>query len=196
VVVGRFHNADELETALEVLTSADIPCSADQNDPSAGPARMSNHQYFLTVPAAFREQAEKTLRSEIFDPEAEADYQHHFEELSDEELLALNTEGLGEAARRMLDEELAERRLESAPPPVETHGDVDGGLEMVGAFASLEEADSAQGLLQTAGIACSLENQDSQTWSGAGEIRLLVSAADYDRACEILEAQIGGDPEV
>src|SRR5438067_4529453 len=50
VVVGRFHNAEELETALEVLMNADIPCSVDQNDPSAGSTRMSNHQYFLTVP--------------------------------------------------------------------------------------------------------------------------------------------------
>ena len=153
--------------------------------------RANRYQYEVVVPRSFREQAEQKLRTQFLDPEAEVDYQHHFEELSDEELLALNTEGLGAAARRMLDEELAQRGLEASP--AESHGQTDGDLQVVGAFASLEEANLAQSFLQSAGIPCSLENQLSETWSGAGGIRLMVPASDYDRACEILEAQLTED---
>jgi Putative prokaryotic signal transducing protein len=179
-VVASFQYPDQLAEARDVLESAAIPFSI----------RANRYQYEVVVPRAFREQAEQKLRSQFLDPEDEVDYQHHFEELSDEELLGLKTEGLGGAARRMLSEELAQRELEGNALPAEAHGQSDGDLRLVGTFVSLEEANLARGLLQSAGLMCSLENENSEAWSGAGEIRLMVAAPAYDRACEILEAGI------
>ena len=94
------------------------------------------------------------------------------------------------------DAELAERNLASADPQpsvpaVETAaGQADGELQLVGTFLSMEEANFARGLLQSADVPCSLENEFSAAYSGAGALRLLVPASAYDRACEILETEI------
>jgi hypothetical protein len=60
----------------------------------------------------------------------------------------------------------------------------------VATFLSLEEANFARGLLQSADIPCSFENNQAAAWSGIGELRLMVPASAYDRACEILETEI------
>ncbi len=69
-------------------------------------------------------------------------------------------------------------------------GQTEGGLQLVAAFLSLEEANIARGLLQSADIPCFFENEQAGVWSGIGELRLMVPAPAYDRACEILETQI------
>jgi len=133
------------------------------------------------------------------DPE---DFKRHYALLSDDALLDVDRDELVETARICYDAELAERKL--TPPEAEEHpsssaagddpyGQTEGGLQMVAAFLSLEEANMARGLLQSADIPCLFENEQAGVWSGIGELRLMVPAPLYDRACEILETEISED---
>jgi len=126
------------------------------------------------------------------DPE---DFKRHYALLSDDALLEMDRDELVDAARPYYDAELAERKL--APPDTEESGlscdQNDGpsdGPQLVATFLSLDEANFARGLLQSADIPCSFENEKAAAWSGIGDIRLMVPAAVYDRACEILETEI------
>jgi hypothetical protein len=130
------------------------------------------------------------------DPE---DFKRHYALLSDDALLEIDREELVDAARPYYDGELTERKLalpdadESASSPNQSDdapGQTDDGPQMVATFLSLEEANFARGLLQSADIPCSFENEQAGVWSGIGELRLMVPASAYDRACEILETEI------
>jgi hypothetical protein len=127
------------------------------------------------------------------DPE---DFKRHYAMLSDTALLEMDREELVDVARAFYDAELAGRGLASdqAPPgspAMETpSGEVDGDLQLVGTFLSIEEANFARGLLQSADVPCSLENEFAAGFSATGALRLLVPASAYDRACEILETEI------
>ncbi len=184
VVVGTFQYPEELEDARDVLEQAGIPCSI----------RSSRYQYELVVQSSVREPAEQTLRKQYFDPKAESDYQTHFELLNDEELLALETDGLSEAARRLLDEELALRGLEGTKPTAQAGPAAEASLQLVGTFLSIEEAHLARGLLESGNIPCFLENEHAHPGSGAGGLRLMVPAGFYDQACDILETGLNEGP--
>jgi len=128
------------------------------------------------------------------DPE---DFKRHYEMLSDEALLEINSDELVDAARVYYDAELAERRL--APPAAEndpghasaeTVDQPEDGLQLVATFPSLDEANFARGLLLSDDIPCSFENEQGIPWKGIGDLKLMVSVAAYDRACEILESEI------
>jgi hypothetical protein len=128
------------------------------------------------------------------DPE---DFKRHYEMLSDEALLEINRDELVDTARLYYDAELAERELaplgtENDPEhtSAETEEQPEGGLQLVAIFLSLDEANFARGLLLSNDIPCSFENEQRKPWSGTGELRLMVPAAAYDRACEILETEI------
>ena len=134
------------------------------------------------------------------DPE---DFKRHYALLSDDALLEIDRDELVDAARPYYDAELAERKLalpdaeESASSPDpnddtrdDAPGQTEDGLQLVATFISLEEANFARGLLQSADIPCSFENKQAAAWSGIGDLRLMVPAAAYDRACEILETEI------
>jgi hypothetical protein len=127
------------------------------------------------------------------DPE---DFKRHYAMLSDAALLEIDRDELVDVACACYDAELAERNLtteEPKPNAAEMEpaaSPADGELQLVGTFLSMEEANFARGLLQSADVPCSLENEFSAAYSGAGALRLLVPAAAYDRACEILEAEI------
>ena len=127
------------------------------------------------------------------DPE---DFKRHYAMLSDAALLEVDRDELVDVARALYDAELAERNLALAEPqpvapPLEAlAGHADDELQLVGTFLSMEEANFARGLLQSADVPCSLENEFAAAYSGAGALRLLVPASAYDRACEILETEI------
>ena len=127
------------------------------------------------------------------DPE---DFKRHYAMLSDAALLEIDRDELVDVARVCYDAELAERNLASedpqpSVPAAETMlAQADGELQLVGTFLSIEEANFARGLLQSADVPCSLENEFSASYSGAGALRLFVPASAYDRACEILETEI------
>jgi hypothetical protein len=121
------------------------------------------------------------------DPE---DFKRHYALLSDDALLEIDRDELVDAARVWYDAELAERKLAPADgeeDPAQDH------QQLVATFLSLEEANFARGLLQSADIPCSFENEQATPWSGIGELRLMVPASAYDRACEILETEISED---
>jgi hypothetical protein len=128
------------------------------------------------------------------------DFKRHYALLSDDALLDIDRDELVDTARVCYDAELAERKLarpdapENASSPDQPSDDVpghtEGGLQLVATFLSMEEANFARGLLQSADIPCSFENDQRAVFSGLGELRLMVPASAYDRACEILETEI------
>src|SRR5579862_6954042 len=131
------------------------------------------------------------------DPE---DFKRHYALLSDDALLEIDRDELVDTARVCYDAELNERQLvrpdaeENASSPDHPVNDVlgqtEGGLQLVATFLSIEEANFARCLLQSADIPCSFENDQAAVFNGIGELRLMVPAAAYDRACEILETEI------
>ena len=185
-IVGTFQYPSELAEGRDVLQQAGIPYTI----------HSENYQYQLVVPPAFREKAMQLLRQEVFDPEAEVDYENHFALLDDEELLAMHTAGLSTVARKHLRRELGKRELvHQELPPEENDSEPDAaaepGLRMVGTFLSSEDAAAARELLTSGNVPCSLENESAEAWSGEGELRLMVPAEFYDQACDILEAGFG-----
>ena len=130
------------------------------------------------------------------DPE---DFKRHYDLLSDDALLEIDRDELVDAARPYYDAELAERKLalpdvEEIAPSTDQSDDAPGqtedGPQLVATFLSLDEANFARGLLQSADITCSLENEHGAQWAGSGALRLMVPALAYDRACEILQSEI------
>lgn len=129
------------------------------------------------------------------DPE---DFKRHYALLSDDALLEIDRDELVDAARPYYDAELAERNLvspdaeesASSSPSDDAHAQTEDGLQLVATFLSLDEANFARGLLRSADIPCSFENEKAAAWTGIGELRLMVAASAYDRACEILETEI------
>jgi hypothetical protein len=128
------------------------------------------------------------------DPE---DFKRHYALLSDDALLEIDRDELVDAARPCYDAELAERKLalpdsdvNPAQVPAQTDHQTDDGPQLAATFLSLEEANFARGLLQSADIPSSLENEHGAQWAGSGALRLMVPASAFDRACEILEAEI------
>jgi len=129
------------------------------------------------------------------DPE---DFKRHYALLSDDALLDVDRDELVDVARTCYDAELAERKLTRADsagnvstPETSPQADpTEGGLQLVATFVSLEEANFARGLLQSADIPCSFENDQAAAWSGIGELRLMVPASAYNQACEVLGTEI------
>lgn len=110
--------APDAAKACEALEAAGIPChiSAHEiHDPqnAAAPRR----EFRVMVPGGFNLEATSILDQKLFNPEIEADWKTHFQELSDEEFQAVNPEsicaGLLDRANRLrkaYDEEAARRR--------------------------------------------------------------------------------------
>src|ERR1700759_2782101 len=126
------------------------------------------------------------------DPE---DFKRHYALLSDDALLEIDRGELVAAARPFYDAELAAGKLvlrdteEIAPSAdlTDAPARTQDGPQLVTTFLSLEEANFARGLLESADIVGSLENEHGGPWTGSGALQLMVPAPDYDRACEILE---------
>jgi Putative prokaryotic signal transducing protein len=128
------------------------------------------------------------------DPE---DFKRHYALLTDDALLEIDPDELVGGARPYYDAELAERKLippdseeNAAQAQAETESQTGAELQLVATFLSVEEANFARGLLQSADISCSFQNDQAAAWTGIGELRLMVPASAYDRACEILEYEI------
>ncbi len=123
------------------------------------------------------------------------DFRRHFEILSDEALLATDREELVESARECYDEEVARRGLNQPPVQEEVAGVAagirpadDDELVLIATYHVADEASLARGLLESAGIPWSLENQ----YAGLGsfELRLMVPAQYEAQALEVLQSEI------
>jgi hypothetical protein len=119
------------------------------------------------------------------------DFRQRYESLSDEALLEESRDELVELARQCLNAELARRNLTppvAEVPPVE-NPEPDEELVPVATFASLDEAEAAWGLLDSAGIPCSLPKHHSgYNFKGGGP--LLVPVGMLDQAREMLAAPV------
>ena len=116
----------------------------------------------------------------------------HYEELSDEGLLAINPTDLTELARQYYDAELTTRGLQpesSDAAELQLHEE----LAVVETFVSSEEAALGRALLRSAGIPAYLENELSSTWTGTGGLRLMVPRSSLEDAKLILETAISDD---
>jgi hypothetical protein len=108
------YSAPNAAKACEALKAAGIPChisTQDGDDP-----QNAGRQYRVMVPGGRNLEATSVLDEKIFNPEIEADWKTHLQELSDEDFHALNPElicaGLLDRATRLkeaYDDELAGR---------------------------------------------------------------------------------------
>jgi hypothetical protein len=124
------------------------------------------------------------------DPE---EFRRHYDSLSDEALLDVNRDELVAVAQQCYDEELAHRGMvreseaeAAAPTESATHTD----WVVAATFLSAEEANLAHAMLDSADIPARLEAKGTGSWTGFGELRLLVPAAFLAEAEEIIESQI------
>jgi hypothetical protein len=83
------HVSPEVDAALDVLSQADIPCSirVREDDPPY-------KHYDVMVPAKDNYHAMAVLDKEIFNATVEAEYRMHFENLSNDEFLAIHPQAL------------------------------------------------------------------------------------------------------
>lgn len=121
------------------------------------------------------------------------DFRRHYESLSDEALLDIDTEELVELARNCHADEVARRGLDDAPPDDE---EAAGGGEPLPAaqeeltciteYDSHDEADLARGLLEAAEIPASLESEP-------GVVRLMVAASLAKQALAMLVSPLSDE---
>jgi hypothetical protein len=124
------------------------------------------------------------------------DFRKHFASLTDEALLEQPREALVPSAQACLDAELASRRLQHGANPLQQGSDATDAPEedevVVADFATLSEAEVAQGLLEAEGIPSTLSHVDTtglQTPAANG-VDLLVLASLAPRAQAILQQGI------
>jgi len=84
--------ASHAAEADAALTDAGVPCfiDSDPGDATTG----ARPEYRVMIPASLRLLAESILDKDIFNAALEGDWKTHFEELTDEDLLALNADEL------------------------------------------------------------------------------------------------------
>ena len=126
------------------------------------------------------------------------DFRRHFEILSDSALLATNRDDLVESARACYDEEVARRGL-NAPSSEPLTGEVMAAerphdadrLVLIASFNIPEEANLARGLLESAEIPFSLQNE--YVALGGIELRLMVPSAFAEDALAVLDSEISDE---
>ena len=118
---GGMNSTSDAEYARDVLENAGIPCylQMQEPDPSGERRRQSQSEFRLLVPGKFNLEAMSVLDKEIFNAQIEAEYRTHFEQLSDDELRAVNPDlllaGLSDRIERLTtayNDELARRGTE------------------------------------------------------------------------------------
>ena len=84
-----FYAAAEAGDAREVLERHDIPCFIETR-----PLDSNRTEYQVMVPSRLTLKALSVLDKEVFNPEMEAEWKSHFEELSEEEFGELDLESM------------------------------------------------------------------------------------------------------
>jgi len=83
------HLAPECENARDVLQAAGIPCYLEFHEIEQRNSPEPTHDWRVLVPGKLNLRAASVLDQEIFNPEIEAQWRAHLEELSDAELRAV-----------------------------------------------------------------------------------------------------------
>lgn len=126
------------------------------------------------------------------------DFRRHYESLSDEALLEIDSSELVKIARECLAEEVARRGItdaavddeDSAPADSTSDGPVaEEEFICVAEYDYHDEADLARGMLETEGIQAGIETEP-------GVVRLMVPAAQAERALGMLAAVPLSDEEL
>ncbi|HLJ50861.1 MAG TPA: alpha/beta fold hydrolase [Bryobacteraceae bacterium] len=116
----------------------------------------------------------------------------HYASLSDEELVAIERDDLGEVARHCYDEEIRRRGLTPSDSRT-SEPEPDRGDEpiVVRTFHATGEAKLAQSVLRSANIPCYVEDESSK-WDLSG-LRLMVPASYFDDARKLLNSEVRAD---
>ena len=126
------------------------------------------------------------------DPE---EFRRHYASLSDEALLDIDREELVDVAQQCYDEELAQRGIvfesEAAIVPEETATHEEWVLAAT--YINGEEANLAHAMLESAAIPVRFASNNTSSWTGTGELRLMVPAAMLEEAEDILASQISDE---
>ena len=182
-LVGRFLLASEVSDAIEKLENAGIPTHLIRAKAEEDPRRA----FSLYTPDT---QAERAMRL-LYDEQKAGDYEAHFAEISDEELLAVDPSTLPAVARKIHAAELAKRGHEA--PLAEASAPAEGpeGMECVGTFVTREQAGYAQSILKDNGVETALVDGNSDPDDvDTASFALWTMPAHYDKACELLEKHV------
>ena len=128
------------------------------------------------------------------------DFRRHFELLSDEALVATQRDDLVPVAQACLDEEIARRGLADgepeepalAPSPDEHAVQQGEQLVTIATYSVGAEASMALGLLQSAGIPCKLDEQETVSFVPS-DLHLIVPEAFAEEALEVLSFNLSDD---
>ena len=118
------------------------------------------------------------------------DYQRHYRSLSDGELLELDRRELVDGARAAYDQELARRGIAAQSPAAPARFEEDGVSEEfveAGAFHSLDDANMARAMLESAEIPAEVGRGAIAGLAGPGVLRIMVPASCVDEARDLLE---------
>ncbi len=125
------------------------------------------------------------------------EFARQYDQLSDEALLEIDRGDLTDIARSYYDAEVARRGLTPDPAAQPADGAGEGEeLVEVATYINFEEANLAKTLLRSADIPAFLDNEISNTWTGAGGLRLMVPRSFAEQAEEVLNAAPISDEEL
>ena len=126
-----------------------------------------------------------------YDEQKAGDYEAHFSEISDAELLAIDPAILPAVARNLHAAELAKRGHEAPVVAESIAAKGPEGTACVGAFVTREQAVYAQGILKSNGIEAALVDSASDPDDiDSANFGLWAATAEYDKACELLESHV------
>ena len=116
--------AEDAGNARDALTEAGVPCQISVVEVAASRDQPPQHEYRVMVPGALNLKATSILDKEVFNPQLEADWRTHFQELTDDQLRALTPDvicaGLADRITRLkraYNDELARRASGSSGRP-------------------------------------------------------------------------------
>ena len=196
VTVHTFFDAGDAAEARNALENAGIECVLEgvASKPSRGPS-----QFQLRVDPQHRVRAENVLAECVFNPVREQTFQTHFESLNDEELFTLDLSSFVAESRRNRDlitrvrvtyrHELERRGLPIREFAAEAQTPGDADWTEVSSFLTPGQATLAQHLLAAAKIEYRLEKSIDELEGTT----ILVPAASYEEACQVLEAGMTDD---
>lgn len=152
--------------------------------------RLRNFLFLKSEDLRLREY--NLTRGRILEIDVE-ELKREYAEMSDEGLLSFDRKDLTDIARPYYDEEVARRGLlpvVAEQPEANPEPNSKEELIPLETYLSIEEADLARTLLQSADIPTYLENELSMGMTGAGGLRLMVPASFAKQAEEILATQV------
>jgi hypothetical protein len=128
------------------------------------------------------------------DPE---EFRRHYESLSDDGLLEIERDELVDVAQQCYDGELARRGIvfetdapvADAPAQPVTHDE----WVLAASYLTAEEANLAHAMLHSADIPVRLASNNTSSWTGTGEIRLMVPADMLEEAEALLASPISDE---